>query len=89
VCACPVDAIAPANRLKPEQLPFIEINGSYYLKRPEGVKLPPTSKLAPILPAAEVHRRGKYPLTVAIVGSGPAARYAADPARTDTATRSW
>lgn len=78
VRACPVGAIAPANQLAPEQLPFIEINKSYYPERPAGVKLPPTSKLAPILPAAEIHRRGRYPLTVAIVGSGPAAMYAAD-----------
>lgn len=78
VRACPVDAIYPDTQLPAQQLPFIEINKSYYPKRPEGVKLPPTSKLAPILPAAEVHRRGKYPLTVAIVGSGPAAMYAAD-----------
>ncbi|ORW98310.1 FAD-dependent oxidoreductase [Mycolicibacter terrae] len=78
VRACPVGAIYPDTQLPAEQLPFIEINKSYYPKRPEGVKLPPTSKLAPILPAAEVHRRGRHPLTVAIVGSGPAAMYAAD-----------
>ncbi len=77
VRACPVDAIYPDTQLPPEQLPFIEINKSYYPKRPEGVKLPPTSKLAPVLPAAEVHRHD-HALTVAIVGSGPAAMYAAD-----------
>ena len=78
VRACPVDAIYPDSLLPPEQLPFIEINKSYYPVRPAGVKLPPTSKLAPVLPAAEVHQHGKHPLTVAIVGSGPAAMYAAD-----------
>ncbi|MBS9532321.1 FAD-dependent oxidoreductase [Mycobacterium sp. M1] len=78
VRACPVDAIYPDTQLPEKQLPFVEINRSYYPERPEGVKLPPTSKLAPVLPAAEVHQRGKYPLTVAIVGSGPAAMYAAD-----------
>ncbi|MEO8814441.1 MAG: 4Fe-4S binding protein, partial [Mycobacterium sp.] len=78
VRACPVDAIFPDTQLPLEQLPFIEINKSYYPKRPAGEKLPPTSKLAPVLPAAELHQRGKYPLTVAIVGSGPAAMYAAD-----------
>jgi ferredoxin--NADP+ reductase len=77
VRACPVDAIAPDTRLTVEQQPFIEINRSYYPERPDGAKLPPTSKLAPVLPAAEV-RHGRYPLTVAIVGSGPAAMYAAD-----------
>jgi ferredoxin--NADP+ reductase len=77
VTACPVGAIAPDTRLASEQLPFVEINASFYPARPAGVKLPPTSKLAPVLPAAQVHAR-KLPLTVAIVGSGPAAMYAAD-----------
>jgi ferredoxin/flavodoxin---NADP+ reductase len=77
VSACPVGAIAPDTRLEPKQLPFVEINASFYPERPAGVKLPPTSKLAPVLPAAEVRAR-RRPLTVAIVGSGPAAMYAAD-----------
>ncbi|OSC39466.1 FAD-dependent oxidoreductase [Mycobacterium decipiens] len=77
VSACPVGAIAPDSRLGAEQLPFVEVNSSFYPKRAAGVKLPPTSKLAPVIPAAEVHAR-RQPLTVAIVGSGPAAMYAAD-----------
>jgi ferredoxin--NADP+ reductase len=77
VRACPVDAIVPDTRLAGEQQPFVEVNRSFYPERPAGVKLPPTSKLAPVLPAAEV-RHGRHPLTVAIVGSGPAAMYAAD-----------
>jgi ferredoxin/flavodoxin---NADP+ reductase len=77
VSACPVGAIAPDSRLETKQLPFIEINASFYPERPAGVKLPPTSKLAPVIPAAEVRAR-HAPLTVAIVGSGPAAMYAAD-----------
>ncbi|GFG94521.1 putative ferredoxin/ferredoxin--NADP reductase [Mycobacterium timonense] len=77
VSACPVGAIAPDTRLDIKQLPFVEINASFYPKRPEGEKLPPTSKLAPVIPAAEVRAR-RRPLTVAIVGSGPAAMYAAD-----------
>ena len=77
VSACPVGAIAPDSRLDTKQLPFVEINASFYPKRPADEKLPPTSKLAPVLPAAEVHAR-RRPLTVAIVGSGPAAMYAAD-----------
>jgi ferredoxin--NADP+ reductase len=77
VNACPVGAIAPDSRLDPKQLPFIEINASFYPERPADVKLPPTSKLAPVIPAAEV-RALRQPLTVAIVGSGPAAMYAAD-----------
>jgi ferredoxin/flavodoxin---NADP+ reductase len=75
VSACPVGAIAPDTKLEPAQLPFIELNAAFYPKR-EG-KLPPTSKLAPVLPAPEI-RHGARPLTVAIVGSGPAAMYAAD-----------
>ena len=77
VSACPVGAIAPDTRLEPKQLPFIEINASFYPERPVDVKLPPTSKLAPVIPAPEVRAR-RRPLTVAIVGSGPAAMYAAD-----------
>ncbi|OIN82542.1 FAD-dependent oxidoreductase [Mycobacterium malmoense] len=77
VSACPVGAIAPDTRLEPKQLPFIEINASFYPERPAGVKLPPTSKLAAVIPAAKVFAR-RQPLTVAIVGSGPAAMYAAD-----------
>src|SRR5690349_5450965 len=76
VSACPVGAIAPDSRLSAEQLPFVEINAGFYPKR-EG-KLPPTSKLAPVPEAPEVHARGDKPLRVAIVGSGPAAMYAAD-----------
>jgi ferredoxin--NADP+ reductase len=77
VSACPVGAIAPDTRLDSKQLPFIELNASFYPDRPKDEKLPPTSKLAPVIPAAEVHAR-RRPLTVAIVGSGPAAMYAAD-----------
>ncbi|MGZ4562437.1 MAG: FAD-dependent oxidoreductase [Mycobacterium sp.] len=77
VSACPVGAIAPDTRLDAKQLPFVEINASFYPGPPEGEKLPPTSKLAPVIPAAQVRAR-RRPLTVAIVGSGPAAMYAAD-----------
>jgi ferredoxin/flavodoxin---NADP+ reductase len=81
VSACPVGAIAPAARLTPEQQPFIALNASYYPERPADQKLPPTSKLAPVIPAPQVlgnHSHHRGPLTVAIVGSGPAAMYAAD-----------
>src|ERR1700742_1264434 len=76
VSACPVGAIAPDSRLEPKQLPFIELNAAFYPKRE--AKLPPTSKLAPVIEAPMVHPRSGGPLTVAIVGSGPAAMYAAD-----------
>jgi len=85
VSACPVGAIAPVTRLAPEQLPFVAINAAHYPDR-GGVKIPPTSKLAPVLPAPKV-RRGAMPLTVAIVGSGPAAMYAADELLTQRGVR--
>lgn len=85
VSACPVGAIAPISRLAAEQLPFAAINAAHYPDR-GGVKLPPTSKLAPVLPAPKV-RRGAMPLTVAIVGSGPAAMYAADELLTQKGVR--
>ncbi len=75
VSACPVGAISPDTKLTENQLPFVELNAAFYPKR-EG-KLPPTSKLAPVLPAPMIESRGG-PLRVAIVGSGPAAMYAAD-----------
>src|SRR6201986_4986675 len=78
VSACPVGAIAPDARLTSEQLPFIALNAAFYPDRPAGEKLPPTSKLAPVIPAPEVFGHHSGPLTVAIVGSGPAAMYAAD-----------
>lgn len=76
VSACPVDAIRPVSRLSAEQVPFIAVNAAHYPDRPDE-KLPPATKLAPVLPAPRV-RRGAAALTVAIVGSGPAGMYAAD-----------
>lgn len=77
VSACPVGAIVPDSKLDARQLPFVEINASFYPARPADTKLPPTSKLASVIPAAQVRARHR-PLTVAVVGSGPAAMYAAD-----------
>jgi ferredoxin--NADP+ reductase len=85
VSACPVGAIAPESQLEPKQLPFVELNASFYPKR-EG-KLPPTSKLAPVIEAPFVAARAGGPLTVAIVGSGPAAMYAADELLTQRGVR--
>src|SRR5215212_8503276 len=85
VSACPVGAIAPDARLEPTQLPFIELNAAFYPKR-DG-KLPPTSKLAPVIDAPKVLPQGATPLTVAIVGSGPAAMYAADELLTQRGVR--
>ncbi|HET6733400.1 FAD-dependent oxidoreductase, partial [Mycobacterium sp.] len=85
VSACPVGAIAPDSRLEPKQLPFVALNAAFY-PEPEG-KLPPTSKLAPVIDAPLVHALSGGPLTVAIVGSGPAAMYAADELLTQRGVR--
>lgn len=85
VSACPVGAIAADTRLTEKQLPFIELNAAFYPKR-EG-KLPPTSKLAPVIAAPKVAARPGGPLTVAIVGSRPAAMYAADELLTQRGVR--
>ncbi|ORB28962.1 FAD-dependent oxidoreductase [Mycolicibacterium parafortuitum] len=85
VSACPVGAISPDSKLEPAQLPFVELNASFYPAR-DG-KLPPTSKLAPVPEAPVVHRRPGGPLRVAIVGSGPAAMYAADELLTQDGVR--
>jgi len=67
---CPVDAIAADNELTPEQEPYLEINAAYFRRYPIGPDWP------------EPRTRRKIPaergtLRVAIVGSGPAACYAA------------
>lgn len=85
ITACPVGAIKPDTQLTEAQLPFIELNASFYPKH-EG-KLPPTSKLAPVPDAPAVDRRPHGPLKVAIVGSGPAAMYAADELLTQRGVR--
>src|SRR5258705_8818903 len=87
VSACPVGAIAPETRLEPEQLPFVELNAAFYPERAVDEKLPPTSKLAPVIEAPFVDARAGGPLTVAIVGSGPAAMYAADEPLTQRGVR--
>ncbi len=86
VSACPVGAIAPDSQLDDAQLPFVALNASFYPERAEGEKVPPTSKLAEVMPAPVV-RQGGRPLTVAIVGSGPAAMYAADELLTQQGVR--
>ncbi|MEI6253438.1 MAG: FAD-dependent oxidoreductase [Mycobacteriaceae bacterium] len=86
VSACPVGAIVPHTRLSVGQLPFAAVNAEYYPPRPDGYKVPPTAKLAPVLPAPRV-RRGAVPLTVAVVGSGPAGMFAADELLTQPGVR--
>jgi ferredoxin--NADP+ reductase len=84
VSACPVGAILPEGRLSSEQLPFAAVNAAYYPPSPAGAKAPPTTKLAPVLPAPKPGRSG---LTVAVVGSGPAGMYAADELLTQDGVR--
>lgn len=86
VSACPVGAIVADTRLTPAQQPFVAINAAHYPARPEGERLPPNTKLAPVMPAPRV-RRGRIPLTVAVVGSGPAGMYAADELLTQRGVR--
>lgn len=71
VSACPVDAIKPRIRLGPEELAFEAINAAFYREAP------PRPRLAPLRPRLLVRDRGED-LRVAIVGSGPAALYAAE-----------
>lgn len=71
VAACPVGAIKPDSMLTEEQLPFLRINSEFY---PREI---PRASLAPVIQAPPVHDTGHF-LKVAIVGSGPAAMYAAD-----------
>lgn len=84
VSACPVGAIVPDSKLTAAQLPFVAVNAEHYPPRPAGKKLPPNTKLAPVLPAPRLGRGG---LTVAVVGSGPAGMYAADELLTQAGVR--
>ncbi len=84
VTACPVGAIVADTRLTAAQLPFVDINAAYYPPRPAGAKVPPTTKLAPVLPAPRPEHGG---LKVAVVGSGPAGMYAADELLTQARVR--
>lgn len=70
VTACPVGAIAPAGKLTETQLPFVDINALFHA---EPRDYPPQAPVTPIIAASRPE-----PLRVAIVGSGPAALYAAD-----------
>ncbi|QZT58581.1 FAD-dependent oxidoreductase [Mycolicibacterium austroafricanum] len=69
---CPVDAVKPAHELTPRDLPFVELNARYYDDPAHQgyVRALPTR-----VPATSL---GGRTLRVAIVGSGPAACYAAE-----------
>src|SRR4051794_6322316 len=86
VSACPVGAITTVSKLDAKQLPFIELNASFYPERRADEKGPPISKLAAVSDAPMIRPRSG-PLTVAIVGAGPAAMYAADELLTQKGVR--
>ncbi|MED5811179.1 FAD-dependent oxidoreductase [Mycolicibacterium sp. 050232] len=70
VTACPVDAIKPHTKLTADEDVFATLNADFYATpRPRPI-------LAPVVPPLEVRTGGD--LRVAIVGSGPAAMYAAE-----------
>ena len=71
VSACPVGAIKPHTALTGSELPFLDINAAFHD--------PPAPRpvQAPVLPIRRADP-DRGPLRVAIVGSGPAAMYAAD-----------
>ncbi len=69
--ACPVDAIKPHTKLDPGERAFLAINAAYH-RAPR-----PRPPMAPVRPRLRVRARDRAP-HVAIVGSGPAAMYAAD-----------
>ncbi|MFD4366805.1 FAD-dependent oxidoreductase [Rhodococcus sp. NPDC058521] len=71
VSACPVDAIVPQAKLTDSQQRYIGINAAFY-DTPRERPL-----MAPVTPPPAA-RKDAAPLRVAIVGSGPAAMYAAD-----------
>jgi ferredoxin--NADP+ reductase len=72
VSACPTGAITRDRKLVDDQLRFLDINAGFYAE-----PRPPHPVLARPVPVAKVNaERGT--LRVAIVGSGPAAMYAAD-----------
>lgn len=72
---CPVDAIIPADEVTAETARYLELNADYYIRnpRPTGPHLPAPAggSRLPLGPAPT-------PLRVAIVGTGPAACYAAE-----------
>ncbi len=72
VTACPVDAIKPAIALSAKEQEFVAINAAYFAGGSA-----PRRPLAPVRPRLRVRDRGET-IRIAIVGSGPAAMYAAD-----------
>ncbi len=70
--ACPVDAIAPTWLLRPDQQVYAQVNADFFT-RPDAPAAPVWD--APRFPTVDLSAIGR--LEVAIVGTGPAAVYAA------------
>ncbi|MGW5383121.1 FAD-dependent oxidoreductase [Nocardia sp. NPDC003963] len=74
---CPVDAITSADRLRPEQQRYRDLNAEYYEQHPR--EAAPGAHVQPLpLSIATAAVGVPEPLRVAVVGSGPAAFYAAE-----------
>ncbi len=69
--ACPVDAVLPHTKLTDKQLPFLELNATYYQDHPHEDRMP----LALVEKPRGTATAG---LRVAVIGAGPAGLYAAD-----------
>lgn len=78
--ACPVSAVVPDYDLAPEALPYKEMNAAYYFQRQTRADGQPadSSAYTPSVQTPHVSPTHVRPLRVAIVGSGPAALYAAE-----------
>ncbi|WP_408897101.1 FAD-dependent oxidoreductase [Nocardioides sp. R1-1] len=70
--ACPVGAMVPDAALTTKQLPFVELNASYYDAFPHADRTP----VALVPQQRRLTRPG--PFRVAVVGAGPAGLYTAD-----------
>jgi ferredoxin--NADP+ reductase len=70
--ACPVGAMVPDAALTTKQLPFLDLNASYYDAFPHADRTP----VALVPPQRRLTRPG--PFRVAVVGAGPAGLYTAD-----------
>ncbi|WP_040524159.1 4Fe-4S binding protein [Gordonia effusa] len=82
VSACPVGAIKPGHRLPDDQQRFLDINAGQYGDSVGDVRFPVDQKfrlpMAPMDHPTPLRVPGNTPVSVAIVGSGPSAMYAAD-----------
>ncbi|MEU3499233.1 FAD-dependent oxidoreductase [Streptomyces hundungensis] len=69
--ACPVDALKPHTALGEAELPFLELNASYYKENAHADR-------APMYVVPRQRRLPQGELSVAVVGAGPAGLFAAD-----------